>query len=266
MTESGTAHVRGVELAWDRAGSGRTVVWGHGLNSSREAEDRWGVIDHFRLRSECDVVRYDARGHGLSTTTTDANTYGWDQMAADQVALADELGIESWIAAGASLGTATALFAALHEPERVEALVLVIPPTGWETRAEQVGIYEKMAAMADLQGVEPLIRGLDLGPVPDPLANDRDWFAARVENLRRADPGRLAVRLRGAATANLPARERLAGIAAPALILAWTGDSGHPVSSAEEIHGLLPNSELIISETPDEFATWTDLIVDFVGT
>ena len=260
----GVADVRGVGLAWERRGSGRTVVWGHGLTSSRAAEDQWNVVDHDRLAGSFDLVRYDARGHGVSGLADDLSTYDWPEMGRDQLALASALGVDRYVAAGASLGTATALCAALAEPERAEALVLVIPPTCWATRAEQAGRYGLMADIVDARGPAALIAGLDAAPVPDPLIDDQGRRARSEAGLRAADGTRLATIFRGAAGADLPPAEQISTIAVPTLILAWSGDAGHPVSSAEQLHDLIGGSELHVASTADEFATWTDCIITFV--
>ena len=64
--------------------------------------------------------------------------------------------------------------------------------------------------------------------------------------------------------ANLPPAVELEAIHAPALILAWTEDPGHPISSAEEVARRLPNSQLHIAQNAAEVATWTEEIRTFV--
>ena len=51
----------------------------------------------------------------------------------------------------------------------------------------------------------------------------------------------------------------------PALILAWTGDPTHPVSTAEELAELLPSATLQLATTSEDLATWTDHLVDFLA-
>ena len=121
--------IRDAEIAVGQSGAGVDVVWGHGLTQSRALEDRRPLVDLSSLAAR--VVRYDARGHGDSESTPDLDGYGWDQLARDQLALATALGIERYVAAGASMGAATALHAAVIAPDRIRGLVLVIPPTGW---------------------------------------------------------------------------------------------------------------------------------------
>jgi pimeloyl-ACP methyl ester carboxylesterase len=257
--------VRGVTLEVDRDGSGPTLVWGHGLTGSRASEDELGIIDWDHLRAGIDLVRYDARGHGASGYTADPLDYAWDRMALDQLALADEIGIERYVAGGVSMGAATALHAACLAPERIEALVLMIPPTAWETRSAQVDVYETMASIIDARGVEPLIAaGADVAP-PDPFVGTSDWRDRSARSMRAADPIRLSGVFRGAATADLPPRDRVAAIAVPVLVLAWTGDPGHPVSTADELGALLPAAEVHVASERAELEAWGSLIASFVA-
>jgi hypothetical protein len=67
-----------------------------------------------------------------------------------------------------------------------------------------------------------------------------------------------------AAPSDLPAPERIGEIRTPTLVLAWDGDPGHPVSTAERLHGLIPGSALHVARTPAELRTWGDRTVDFL--
>ncbi|MEZ5217662.1 MAG: alpha/beta fold hydrolase [Ilumatobacteraceae bacterium] len=126
------------------------------------------MLDMTRLRSRRAVVRYDAAGHGDSESTDDLVRYHWRELALDQLALANQLRIDRYIAGGASMGSATALHAAVFAPERIAALVLMIPPTAWETRAAQQQNYETMAALVESGQHELLIAGARATP-PRPV-------------------------------------------------------------------------------------------------
>lgn len=263
--------VRGCELAYELIGgsgdgdTGTPFVWGHGLSSSRADEDRRPLIDLAEVATRRQVLRYDARGHGDSGSLTASLQGDWSELALDQINLIDQLGLDEIALGGASMGTATALHAALRLGTRVQRLVLVIPPTAWESRREQVDLYEQMAAIVESKGVEPLIGGLQITPPPDPFVGDDVWLSNRIEALRAAVPERLAAVFRGAALADLPPGDELRTIVAPALILAWTGDPGHPMSTADRLGDLLPNSEVVSASTAEEFATWTDQTIEFLA-
>lgn len=256
-----------VTLAVQRIGAGTAtpVIWGHGLSSSMESEDELGLLDWAVAAADRTVVRYDARSHGASERSAAPSDHTWDRLADDQLALADRLGIDRYVAGGASMGCATALFAALAAPERIERLVLAIPPTAWETRAAQTSVYETMAGLLEAGELDALLAGIDDAPVPDPFGADDRWKERSRERLLAADHDRLALVFRGAALTDLPTPDDLRTIATPAVLLAWTGDSGHPVATAEALHDLLPDTQLHVASTADDLARWTTLTAEFLA-
>lgn len=265
-----TIDVRGAEFAVDdlatAPGAALPFVWGHGLTSSRAGEDEFPLVDGRRLAAQRRVVRYDARGHGETGDLASPDEGAWSELALDQVALIDALDIADVVIGGASMGAATALHAAPLLGDRLRALVLVIPPTAWETRAEQADLYETMAAIVEAKGVEPLIAAAAAMPPPDPFIEVVEQYRARrAESMRAADPRRLAAVFRGASGADFPSEEAVAAIDVPTLILAWPGDPGHPVSTAERLEGLMPNTEVAIASTFDEFVGWTDRVEAFLA-
>jgi 3-oxoadipate enol-lactonase len=263
-----TMTIRNCELAYDDAGPDGPVpfVWGHGLSSSMASEDEFPLVDTSVLRSARRVVRYDARGHGRSGDLESSDDGRWDRLALDQVELIDALGLDRVAVGGASMGTATALHSAALLGDRLAGLVLVIPPTAWETRQEQARMYETMAAIVETKGVEPLIAGSASIAPPDPFVADTATFKARrAESLRATDPSRLAAVFRGATGADFPPEDAVAAIAVPTLILAWSGDPGHPVSTADRLADVMPNTEVSIASTMDELATWTSRVDGFLA-
>ncbi len=252
--------VRGVDLAYQISGDGPALIWGHGLSGSRSHDDALGLLDFDQVEQACRLLRYDARGHGSSGVTQEPTTYSWASLAADQLMLADRLGIGSYIAGGASMGCGTALHAAVQAPDRVRGLLLVIPPTAWETRQAQAAIWDQLAMAVETDGVDAFIDGVLELESPDPFDGRTEW--ADSMNIQRAmEPGQLATVLRGAATADLPDREAVRSITQPTVILAWTGDAGHPASTAEELAKLIPGSELHLASTWDDLQNWTELAV-----
>ena len=263
MADRQTVSATGIDFAVERAGHGPCVMWGHGLTSSMDLEPELFAFDWDHIRSVADVVRYDARGHGATTTTPDLDAYGWDRLAADQIALADALGIDSYIAAGASMGTGTALHAAVSWPERVRGLILVIPPTGWDTRAAQRDLYLARADVIESGDVDSVIAAARMIPPPDPFG--AEWHDRFERNLRSADLARMAHVLRGAATADMPSPAAIAAIDVPTLILAWSGDPGHPVSSAERLAELISGADLHVARSRSDLDAWNDHIIRLIS-
>lgn len=257
--------VRGVDLHHDIEGTGPVLVWGHGLTSSRAGEDEAELVDWVDVRRRLCVLRYDARGHGESGFTSDSTDYTWEAMALDQLELATAMGLDRYVAGGASMGAATALHAACLAPERVRGLVLMIPPTAWDTRAAQVDLYRTMAAVVEAKGVEPLIAAAAEMAPPDPFVGSTAWRDRSARAMRAADPGRLAGVFRGAATADFPSPDLVSAIEVPVLVLAWTGDPGHPVTTAERLATMLTDIRVHVASTTAEVARWSGLITEFVG-
>jgi len=161
------------------------------------------------------------------------------------------------------MGCGTALHAAVQAPEGIEGSLLVLPPTGWETRQAQVTIYPELAAGVEADGVDVLIDAvLELEP-PDPFVGRSEWEES-LNVQRQMSSERLAIVLRGAATADLPDRDAIGSLSQPALVLSWTGDPGHPATSAEQVAELLPNSELCLASTWEDLQTCTDRAVSFL--
>lgn len=266
-----TRTIRGCEISYDdgphRVGSDAVpFVWGHGLTSSRAAEDEFPLVDVGRVRHDRRAIRYDARGHGRSGDLSEPAEGEWDRLALDQVALLDALEVGNVVVGGASMGTATALHAASLLGSRLRGLVLAIPPTAWETRSAQAELYDSMADIVESRGVEPLIAASATMPPPDPfVATTGEYRARRAASLRSAEPARLAAVFRGARGADFPPVETVASIDVPVLVLAWSGDPGHPVSTGERLVELLPHAELVVSSTMPDLATWTDRVIAFLS-
>lgn len=256
--------IRGVDLVYERRGRGPDLVWGHGLTSSMASEDELGLFDFDAIAAAATVLRYDARGHGESGSSLDSAHYHWRALARDQLELADRLGIATYVAAGASMGAATALHAAVLAPDRIRGLVLVIPPTAWATRAAQTDVYAAMAELVAAGDHTTLLAGAGLRPPPDPFTDD-PYFGERFERvLRETDPKQLARVFRGAVTTDLPAPEKVARIEVPTLILGWTGDPGHPANTAARLQELIAGAELAMAATPDGLAGWTSRVMTFL--
>lgn len=257
--------VRGVDIAVRASGQGRPLFWGHGLTGSMAQDDDAGLLDWEALAHSRRLVRYDARGHGGSETTLDADDYRWPELARDLWALADAFDEPTAALGGLSMGCATALHAAAAVPERVEALVLVAPPTAWETRARQARIYRTLAGVIERVGLGPFRWLASLArfmPGPPYLS---DLQRSVVDHLRRADPRSVINAFRGAADSDLPPPDALRAVRAPVLILAWRGDPAHPVSTAERLGEILPNAELHVAGTLDEIHAWSPTICSFLA-
>jgi pimeloyl-ACP methyl ester carboxylesterase len=237
---SGTTHVR-VE------GSGVPWVWTHGFTSSIELEDGLGMGALLRGYAGVQLVRYDARGHGRSAPGRDEAAHSWSALGADLLELLERLGLERAVAGGASMGVATSLYAALREPRRFAGLVLLMPPTAWETRKAQADVYRGGAGLVESRGSAAYANALReffrAQPIPGFGPERVEALAASIESRNAADLARL---LRGAAASDLPDPARIRALSLPALVIATRDDPGHPLSTAERLVELLPAAELVV--------------------
>jgi pimeloyl-ACP methyl ester carboxylesterase len=72
--------------------------------------------------------------------------------------------------------------------------------------------------------------------------------------------------LRGAARSDLPADIDLRALRIPVLVLAWSGDPGHPLSTARRLATAIPGAELHIADTPAQLRDWPRTAADFLNT
>jgi pimeloyl-ACP methyl ester carboxylesterase len=259
--------IRDLDFHLSDTGRGRPFIWGHGLTWSQALENEADLFLWGALADVLQIVRYDARGHGATGASYRACDYTWPQLGADMLAVAAAaVNAPRFIAGGASMGCATALYAALAAPERIDALVLAIPPTAWETRSAQAAVYENMAGLVERKGLPALVELFRQRPLfPEFLLQALPALREiGPRYLAKLDERMLPFLLRGAGASNLPPRATLAMLNKPTLILAWGGDNVHPLSTAHELQHLLPSAKLHIAETLPQVRAWPQVLREFI--
>lgn len=239
-----------------QGGSGPLAVQLHGLMScSSDARDS---LDVGRALPGHRVLRYDARGHGGSTGSRSPTAYTWDHLAEDLMALLDHVAPEERVhGVGSSMGVGTLLHAASREAGRFASLTLITPPTAWETRPTQAAAYRVGAEFIEREGLAAFVELRRANPTPPAVA-----AAAPSEPAVREDL--LPTILRGAALTDLPPIDVLATIEVPTQILAWTDDPTHPLSTAEVLADVMPDSSLAVARTPQAVEAWPAVLRDHV--
>lgn len=136
-----------VDTAHEVGHGARTVICVHGWFGSSSA---WGqgfvdALDQERFRYEF----MDARGYGERRGS--GGPYTIDQVAADVLELADDLGLTKFSLVGHSMGGSIIQRVLALAPERVEAIVGVcpVPTSGSEFDAEGRELFESAAADDD---------------------------------------------------------------------------------------------------------------------
>jgi 3-oxoadipate enol-lactonase len=153
------ASVNGTTLAYELAGSGRTVVLIHGFSLDLRMWDEQARALHDRFRT----LRYDQRGFGRSELPEVGVTYS---PYLDLRALLSNLGITRADVIGLSAGGGVAIDFAIAYPECVQSLVLVDSALGghhWSSdfsrnwdRIEEVGQAQGIDAARNLWLSDPL--------------------------------------------------------------------------------------------------------------
>jgi pimeloyl-ACP methyl ester carboxylesterase len=119
-------HVNGVELYWERRGSGPRLLFVNG--SGLTLQDVRPLLD--LLATSFELLAWDYRGLGRSAPAT--HPYIMADIAADAAGLLEITGWESCRVVGASFGGMVAQEFAVTHPQRVERLALACTSAGGE--------------------------------------------------------------------------------------------------------------------------------------
>jgi pimeloyl-ACP methyl ester carboxylesterase len=238
MPVTSSVLVDGHRLVYDEYGGGdRVVVLLHGLLMRRSMHEPLATAladDGHR------VICLDLLGHGDSDRPADKRLYSMESYGRHVIRVLDELGVESAVIGGTSLGANTALEMAVRAPNRIRGLVLDMP------------------VLEDSQTFWAMIVGptIVLFSVGQPLLHAAGLLARRVPRgnfLRdivldwlRPDPRpSLSVLLGLVYGRKAPTAEDRRRISAPALVIAHRRDYGHAISDAYDLVTELPEARLV---------------------
>lgn len=231
----------GIEIPFEIAGEhGPCLLFGHGLTAS-------GLGSTGSLAPLLDagwrVVVMDQRGHGRAGRPADAAGFALEAMGADLVAIADAVEPDRRVVfGGGSMGAATASAAAALAPHRTAGLALVAPAF---TRGRAPGLepffgigaaYATGNREAGEHAWLRLLRsvGADDAGIEQHLVMQRQIEVEVLAMMMATIPGwQLDQQL-----------DTLVAHDLPAVVIAWEGDSIHPMSIAEEIADTLPRATL----------------------
>ncbi len=202
------------------------------------------------------LVYFDHRGQGRSAAGDPAR-YTLDENVADMEALRRHLGLGPVVSIGTSYGGMVAMAHAARHPGAVAKLVLIVTAAhgGFVPRAEQfirehgtaeqqrvcqrlwAGTFQDAAQMAEYYAVMGPRYSRRYDPAAAEAVRGRATYAPEPLN-RAFGPGGVLRRF--------DLRAEIAGITVPTLILAGQHDWICPPDFSEEIHGLIPGSQLRI--------------------
>lgn len=185
------------------------------------------------------VVRLDTRGHGRSPVPP--GPYSLADIGGDVLALLDRLGIARAHLAGVSLGGMTAMWLAIHAPDRVDRLVLcctsakIGPPSVWADRARLVRT-EGTGAVADAV-IARWLSATWAATHPDEFRRLREMIAATPKEGYAGCCDAIEV---------MDQEAELAGIRAPTLVIAGADDPATPPDHGARIAASVPGARMAV--------------------
>lgn len=264
--QSGFAEVNGAKLYYEVAGSGHPLVLCHaGIADHR----MWDVqMPAFAQRYR--VIRYDHRGFGQSNLP--AGTFS---LSEDLYGLLKHLGVEKTYVLGCSIGGATVVDFTVTHPDMVDALIAVgAGLSGFETpnTPQEIALFEQAEQAAEAGDFD---KANDLEVhiwVDGPNRRPEQVNPAVRERVREMNlPGFTRAGEFSAQPPEPPAVGRLAGIAAPTLVIYGDQDVSDIQATAHKLASDIPGAKLVVirdtahvpnMERPDEF---NRIVLDFLA-
>src|SRR6516165_9868439 len=244
MFEEGFIEADGFRIRYLEAGDGPPLMLLHGAR---------GLIltrSHELLSKQFRVIAFEMPGFGQSPENT--RTQNMSELAATMAKAVEKLGIGSFNLMGTSYGARTALWLALQQRERVQALVLeapaailpegTAPPSGspYDIPLERLYAHpERLSSVA----------------APDPAI----WAKTRPLVMRLRGPNR-----------DTDLERQLGDLATPTLVLFGTVDGVVPPDMGHIYKELLPNCHVVFvydaahAISTDRPEAFTEVVADFL--
>ncbi|KQT89607.1 alpha/beta hydrolase [Marmoricola sp. Leaf446] len=218
--------------------------------------DRWVVLLHGQLMPRRmhqplarhlasqghHVVTLDLLGHGRSDRPDDPLLYSMTAFGEQVVALLDELGIESAVVGGTSLGANTSLEVAVAAPERVRGLLLEMPVLD---NALEAGIlafapllFASRFVPLSVAALRAVTRAVPRGLVPF-------WTGIALDTMDQR-PAPMAAAIHGIFFGRIAPSSRMRQrIQAPAMVVGHPSDPIHPAADAAMLAGEMPDARFV---------------------
>lgn len=231
--EMKTFTVNGIEIAYERRGSGEPLLLIHGFPFDHTA---WNSVIPL-LENDFDVILPDLRGFGKSSSPE--SVYRIADMAVDLAGLLDHLSIEKAAVAGHSMGGYVSLAFAKACPNRVSGLALISSQAAADSPERKEGRY-KTAQEVEEKGVGAVADAM----TPKLSANAEVQKLVRELIQKQGKPGVVgalkAMAEREDMTSILPAFDF------PVVLVHGDSDELIPLEKSEEMKTLLPASQLVV--------------------
>jgi pimeloyl-ACP methyl ester carboxylesterase len=250
-------------------GNGSTVVLAHGFGGSARnfGPQMRALKDRYR------IVRYDALGHARSEAPADPGAYTPAAFVGDMGRVLDDVGADTAVVGGLSMGAGIALRFALARPERVRGLVLCAFPAGADDPDGFAGKAIRFAERIERDGLEAAGEDYVWGPG---TRLDRNAVTFVRQGFLEHPAHGLALALRGVIAAQ-PAvaamRDALAALRAPTLVVVGS-DDGPSRRASEAFVGIVSQARLVVVpgaghvvnlQKPDEVSAAMGEFLDGLG-
>jgi 3-oxoadipate enol-lactonase len=232
------ATINGIRMNWEVAGPEKAtvVVLHHPLATNLTIWDELTAA----LTPKYRVVRFDARGHGL--TEAPKGAYSFETLTADTIGLMDHLKIERAHFLGLSMGGMVGQYLGLMHPQRVISLQLV--STSSRVPPEAAAMWDERISAAREKGMKAQVEGAMQRWVSE-AGRKNAALVARLSKMIESTPVDGYVGW-GGAIRSLNVTDRLKAIKLPTRVIVGALDPATPPAAAEAIHREIAGSDLVV--------------------
>jgi 3-oxoadipate enol-lactonase len=175
-------------------------------------------------RDRFDIVRYDTRGQGKSDAPT--GPYNVDMLGGDALTVMDALNIPSCTFIGLSQGGMTGMWLAVHQPQKIEKLVLANTTPFIPNKI----IWDELADKAQREGLTGIARStLESWLSAGFKMRSPGTMQRLIEDMQRMTPAGYAANC--AVLRDIDLRNRLIEIACPTLVIGGAEDGPRGASA-----------------------------------
>ncbi|MEA1904095.1 MAG: alpha/beta hydrolase [Actinomycetota bacterium] len=231
--------VNGVPIHYETSGTGRPVLFIHGLGSSTRDWER--QVERFSDAYQ--MITVDLRGHGRSGKP--AGSYSIGGFAEDVAVLLDQLDGGALPVVGISLGAMVGFQMAADRPDLVESLMAINAVQGFEVKSvgmkTQIAIRKLIARFAGMEKIGEILAGR-LFPDED-MGAERELMAERwAENDKQAYQASLQAILDWPGVV-----DEMSRFEKPIVVVASDQDYT-PVETKQPYVDRMPSAELVVIE------------------
>ena len=240
----------GIRIAYAEVGAGppllKTANWLNHLESDWQSPI-WSHLLH-ALAAEHRLIRYDARGNGLSDWHVDDISF--DAFVRDLESVVEAAGLERFPLLGISQGCAVSVAYAVRHPERVSHLVLYGGFARGRRKRGSASEIEQADAVLTLMrhgwGREnPAFRQIFTTQfVPGGTPEQMRWFNDLQKNTASAEN---AIRIR-LASENIDVVDLLPRVRVPTLVLHCRDDAAQPFEEGRRLAAGIPGAHFVALE------------------